>query len=72
VHVNCVTPGAIEVESEKAVATPDEIVTTVAMQSLRRRIVPLDIARTCLFLATDLSDGITGQTLNVDGGWIMH
>jgi enoyl-[acyl-carrier-protein] reductase (NADH) len=26
----------------------------------------------CLFLSTELSDAMTGQTLNVDGGWIMY
>ena len=72
VHVNCISPGAVEVESEKAVATPEQVAATVALQSLQRRIVPLDIARTCLFLSCELSDGLTGQTLNVDGGWIMH
>jgi enoyl-[acyl-carrier-protein] reductase (NADH) len=25
-----------------------------------------------LFLSTELSDAMTGQTLNVDGGWIMY
>ena len=42
------------------------------LQSLKRRITPLDIARVCLFLSTELSDAMTGQTLNVDGGWIMY
>ena len=41
-------------------------------QSLKRRITPLDIARTALFLSSEGSDGITGQTLNVDGGWAMY
>ncbi len=72
VHVNCITPGAVLVEAEKAVATDDQVRAWVDQQSLKRRIVPLDIARACLFLASELSDGMTGQTLNVDGGWIMH
>jgi len=42
------------------------------MQSLKRRITPLDIARACLFLCSELSDAMTGQTLNVDGGWVMY
>ena len=42
------------------------------LQSLKRRIGPQDIARVCLFLSTELSDAMTGQTLNVDGGWIMY
>ena len=30
--------------------------------------IPSQIANTALFLASDLSDYITGQTLRVDGG----
>jgi 3-oxoacyl-[acyl-carrier protein] reductase len=72
VHVNCVTPGAVETDMEKVVAKPEEIAELVAQQSLRRRITTLDIARVCLFLASELSDGLTGQTINVDGGRILH
>jgi 3-oxoacyl-[acyl-carrier protein] reductase len=72
VHVNCITPGAIETESEPRFVTPEQVRAMVAEQSLQRRIQPLDIARVCVFLASSLSDGMTGQTLNVDGGWIMH
>lgn len=72
IHVNCITPGAILVESEKKVATEEQVREVVALQSLKRRLLPLDVARVCLFLSSPLSDGMTGQTLNVDGGWIMH
>jgi len=72
VYVNCITPGAIEVETEKVVATPEQIAAIVAQQSMQRRLTPLDVARVCLFLASHLSDGLTGQTINVDGGLIMH
>jgi 3-oxoacyl-[acyl-carrier protein] reductase len=72
IHVNCITPGAIEVEAEKLFVAGDQINAWLHQQSLKRRILPLDIARTCLFLASELSDGLTGQTLNVDGGWVMH
>jgi 3-oxoacyl-[acyl-carrier protein] reductase len=72
VHVNCITPGAVLVEAEKAVVTDDQIKYFVDQQSLKRRILPIDIARVCLFLSSELSDAMTGQVLNVDGGWIMH
>lgn len=72
VHINCITPGAIEVETEKLVATPEQMAVIVAQQSLSRRLGPLDVARVCLFLASEWSDGMTGQTVNVDGGLIMH
>jgi 3-oxoacyl-[acyl-carrier protein] reductase len=72
VYVNCITPGAIEVETEKLVATPEQMAAIVAQQSLPRRLTPIDVARVCLFLSTEWSDGLTGQTVNVDGGLIMH
>jgi 3-oxoacyl-[acyl-carrier protein] reductase len=72
IHVNCITPGAVLVEAEKAVVTDEQINTFVAEQCLKRRILPIDIARVCLFLSSELSDGMTGQVLNVDGGWVMH
>jgi 3-oxoacyl-[acyl-carrier protein] reductase len=72
IHVNCITPGAIEVEAEKLFVSNEQIKLWLDQQSLKRRMVPIDIARTCLFLASELSDGMTGQTLNVDGGWVMH
>lgn len=72
VHINCITPGAIEVETEKLVATPEQMAAIVAQQSLQRRLGPLDVARVCLFLSSELSDGMTGQTVNVDGGLVMY
>ena len=72
INVNCITPGAIEVEAEKLFVSNKQIEAWLELQSLKRRILPLDVARVCLFLASELSDGMTGQTLNVDGGWAMH
>lgn len=72
VHVNCITPGAIQTESEKNFVTDEQARSMVDMQSLKRRILPLDVARAALFLCSELSDGMTGQILNVDGGWVMH
>jgi 3-oxoacyl-[acyl-carrier protein] reductase len=72
VHVNCITPGAIQTESEKNFFTPQDIAGFVASQSLKGRHEPLDIARVGLFVSWVLSDGLTGQTLNVVAGCIMH
>ena len=72
VRVNCITPGAIETEGERKLMSREESDKFMEVQSLKRRISPLDIARVCLFLSTELSDAMTGQTLNVDGGWIMY
>jgi 3-oxoacyl-[acyl-carrier protein] reductase len=72
VRINCITPGAIETEGERKLLTSKDTDAFMAQQSLKRRITPLDVARVCLFLSTELSDAMTGQTLNVDGGWIMY
>src|SRR4051794_40324329 len=72
IHVNCVTPGAIRTESEKHFVSAEDEQDFLAHQSIKRRLEPLDVARACLFLSCEMSDAMTGQSLNVDGGWYMH
>ena len=72
VHINCITPGAIKTLAEAKVVTDQQAEEMVTHQSLKRRIMPIDVARVCLFLSSALSDGMTGQCLNVDGGWVMY
>jgi 3-oxoacyl-[acyl-carrier protein] reductase len=72
IHINCITPGAIRTDSEKHFVSADDEREFLAHQSIKRRLDPRDIARACLFLSCELSDGMTGQSLNVDGGWYMH
>lgn len=71
VYVNCITPGAIQTESEKFFVTEAQSQEFIQRQSLKRRLQPMDVARVCAFLAGPWSDGMTGQTLNVDGGWAL-
>jgi NAD(P)-dependent dehydrogenase (short-subunit alcohol dehydrogenase family) len=42
------------------------------MRMLKRAEVPEDIVGTLIFLASDDSDFITGQTVVVDGGGSVH
>jgi 3-oxoacyl-[acyl-carrier protein] reductase len=72
IHVNCVTPGAIEVETQMKIVSPEQMAAIAAQQALNRTLLPIDVARVCLFLASELSDGMTGQTVNVDGGLHMY
>ena len=37
---------------------------------LKRGGTPEDIANACVFLASDMSAYVTGQTINVDGGML--
>ena len=72
VQVNVITPGAVETEEAKRVVTAEMVQASLAQQCLKRCVSPRDIARTAVFLASADSDMITGQAINVDGGWAMH
>lgn len=72
IQVNAITPGGVETEEERKYATPEQVAAVVAFQALKRRVSARDIARAAVFLASSDSNMITGQTLNVDGGWAMH
>jgi NAD(P)-dependent dehydrogenase (short-subunit alcohol dehydrogenase family) len=67
ITVNCVAPGAIEVERTKEEAG-DYAGTWAAVTPLARVGTPEDVARAVLFFASELADFVTGQTLYVDGG----
>jgi 3-oxoacyl-[acyl-carrier protein] reductase len=43
----------------------------IARNPIPRLAGPLDIARAVLFLASDLAEYITGETLDVNGGALM-
>ena len=72
INVNAVTPGAVMTPQQRRQATPAQVASIIGKQCLRDGVRPDDIANAVLFLASSLSDAMTGQTLNVDGGWIMH
>ena len=67
IYVNAVAPGLIE--SEVVSKMPKEKVDTIIKSSsLGRMGKPEDVAQAVLFLASDQSNYITGQTIIVDGG----
>ncbi|MFJ4909057.1 SDR family NAD(P)-dependent oxidoreductase [Streptomyces sp. NPDC093249] len=73
ITANCVAPGSIRVPAEDTVVDDPEAMTVrqLARQCVQRRGRPDDIAAAVAFLATDDAGFITGQTLRVDGGWIL-
>jgi NAD(P)-dependent dehydrogenase (short-subunit alcohol dehydrogenase family) len=67
IRVNCVAPGAIEIERTKR-ETPDYAETWGKQAPLGRVGVPDDVARAVAYLASDQADFVTAQTIWVDGG----
>jgi NAD(P)-dependent dehydrogenase (short-subunit alcohol dehydrogenase family) len=71
IRVNCVSPGAIMTERQRRLwMTPDYLAEIMRRQSLKRELLPEDVARLVLFLASDDSSAITGQNFVIDGGWV--
>ena len=72
ITVNVITPGLTA--SSNAVATfgMQRMESAGALRALPRAQLPTDVVGAALFLASPLSDFITGQIINVDGGSIMH
>jgi NAD(P)-dependent dehydrogenase (short-subunit alcohol dehydrogenase family) len=67
IRVNCVAPGAIEIERTKT-ELPDYAGTWARLTPLGRVGLPADVGNAVVFLASAASSFITGQTLWVDGG----
>ena len=72
VRVNAITPGSTETEVERATITRSARETMAAQTALRRVQTPQDLVGAVVFLCAPESDFITGQTLNVDGGFAFH
>lgn len=73
INVNAIAPGAIETPMLRQ-AAPDEASQRQFLQLIPwgRLGQPVDIANAALFLASDESGYITGETLFVDGGWLTQ
>ena len=68
INTNCVAPGAVLTEIPRETSNPEHMAAIARAQCIRRTEVPGDLVGTILFLASDDSSFITGQTINVDGG----
>lgn len=69
IRSNVIAPGFIETEMT-AKLDEDTVKSWRTAIPLKRGGTPEDIANACVFLASDLSAYITGQTLHVDGGML--
>lgn len=69
IRSNVIAPGFIETEMT-AKLNEDTIKDWRAGIPLKRGGTPEDVANACVFLGSDLSAYVTGQTINVDGGML--
>ncbi|AWU96747.1 3-oxoacyl-ACP reductase [Azospirillum ramasamyi] len=71
IRVNCVAPGLVY-PTDASRSTPEPVKDRItALTPLGRIATPEDVAGPVLFLASDWSRFMTGQTLTVDGGLVM-
>ena len=71
IRVNSVSPGGVMTERQRRLwMTPEYLAEIMRNQSLKRELMPDDVARLVLFLAADDSATITGQNFIIDGGWV--
>ena len=70
IRVNAIAPGFIETDMTAAL-TDEQKEAAAKNIGLGRLGQPADIANCALFLASDMSDYITGQVIGVDGGLII-
>ncbi len=70
ITVNCVAPGVIETEMNKALSK-DDLDALCDETPVGRLGSPADVANTVLFLAEDTGNFITGQVISPNGGFVI-
>ena len=70
ININVVAPGYIDTDMTKSLPdrVKEEILKSIPMKKIGN---PKEVANLVLFLSSNLSDYITGQVINVDGGMVM-
>jgi NAD(P)-dependent dehydrogenase (short-subunit alcohol dehydrogenase family) len=76
IAVNTFTPGYTMTEAAQRIADPETVGRirgwVLDQQIIKRHEEPSDLTGTVVFLASEDSDFITGQTINVNGGATHH
>jgi len=68
ITVNAILPGATFTEIERKTITPAQKERVIAMQCVPRAETPEDLVGAVMFLASEASTFVTGQSINLDGG----
>ena len=72
INVNALAPGLTETNSSLRISGPELIKMETEKRCIKRIEQPEDLVGTMMFLASEDSDFISGQTILVDGGVALH
>jgi len=72
VNVNCITPGYTRTEVPRGTTTQQQLASIMSHQCIKKIGTPDDLLGAVVYLASDESDFMTGQIMNVDGGDNFH
>lgn len=70
INVNCVCPGVIDTKMNDCFSAEEkeEIISRIPLSRMGK---PAEIAELIYFLCSEKADYITGQTVNIDGGFLL-
>lgn len=72
ITVNAIAPGYTDTEAQFTMHPPEFSKVIAKDRAIKRNESPSDVVGAALFLCSDASDFITGQTILVDGGLELH
>ena len=72
VTVNAITPGLTRTQTALSTAVNEQFPHVVSSQAVPRAEEPADLTSVLLFLCDEGSAFVTGQSVNVDGGYAKH
>ncbi|TAN20738.1 MAG: SDR family oxidoreductase [Actinomycetota bacterium] len=70
--VNAISPGFTQSDTQVATSSAEYMKAHIDRRCFKREEYPQDLVGTVIFLSSSQSDFMTGQLLNVDGGYSMH
>jgi NAD(P)-dependent dehydrogenase (short-subunit alcohol dehydrogenase family) len=72
ITVNSVMPGQVATPGTEAYNPPEMFERTMLNQAIKQRVYPEHLAATIAFLASDDASMVSGQSIVVDGGGLLH
>jgi len=72
INVNAISPGVVDTAMTSALMSAELRAKMIETIPLRRLIDSTEVARLAVFLASDVSEGITGQAIALDAGFLIR